>query len=113
MREDFPKTRGESQRTKKKSLKRTRRFEERFEEADPVRYVRDKSGRFPQRPHYEPRELWDDECERIITRFMKESCGGFILPIPTEALTKLIERDTADPIRWKPSPCRTQNSLHG
>jgi len=27
---------------------------------------------------------------------MNESCGGFVLPIPTEALTKLIERDAAD-----------------
>jgi Zn-dependent peptidase ImmA (M78 family) len=58
-------------------------------------YVRDRTGRFPQRPHYEPREL-DEECERIITQFMKESCGSFVLPIPTEALTKLIERDAAD-----------------
>jgi hypothetical protein len=31
---------------------------------------------------------------------MKESCGGFVLPIPTEALTKLIERDTADLDRY-------------
>jgi hypothetical protein len=60
-----------------------------------MRYVGDRTGRFPQRPHYEPREL-DEECERIITQFMKESCGRFVLPIPTEALTKLIERDTAD-----------------
>jgi hypothetical protein len=60
-----------------------------------MRYVCDRTGRFPQRPHYEPREL-DEECERIIIQFMKESCGGFVLPIPTEALTKLIERDAAD-----------------
>jgi|ERR1700693_1169390 len=60
-----------------------------------MRYIRDRTGRFPQRPHYEAREL-DEECERIITQFMKESCGSFVLPIPTEALTKLIERDAAD-----------------
>jgi hypothetical protein len=60
-----------------------------------MRYVRDRTGRFPQRPHYDSREL-DQECERIITQFMKESCGGFVLPIPTEVLTKLIERDAAD-----------------
>jgi hypothetical protein len=60
-----------------------------------MRYIRDKSGRFPQRPHYDAREL-DTECEREITDFMKKSCGGFKLPIPTDALTRLIERDAAD-----------------
>ena len=60
-----------------------------------MKYVRDTTGRFPQRPHYELSEL-DQECERIITQFMAEACGGFSLPIPTEALTKLIERDAAD-----------------
>ncbi len=60
-----------------------------------MKYVRDRTGRFPQRPHYEAREL-DEECERTIKNFMKESCGGFALPIPTDTITKLIERDTAD-----------------
>ena len=60
-----------------------------------MKYVRDRTGRFPQRPHYETREL-DDECERAIADFMKDFCGGFTLPIPTDALTKLIERDAAD-----------------
>jgi IrrE N-terminal-like domain len=60
-----------------------------------MRYVRDATGRFPQRPHYDPREL-DQESERIVTGFMNESCGGFVLPIPTDVLTKLIERDAAD-----------------
>jgi hypothetical protein len=60
-----------------------------------MKYVRDRTGRFPQRPHYLPREL-DEECERTITNFMKESCGGFSLPIPTDTLTKLIERDAED-----------------
>jgi len=57
-----------------------------------LKYVPDKTGRFRERPHYNPAEL-DEECEAIITTFMKERCGGFILPIPTDILTKLIERD--------------------
>jgi hypothetical protein len=60
-----------------------------------MRYVRDKTGRFPNRPHYDPREL-DQECEEAITDFMKKSCGGFSLPIPTDVLTSLIERDAED-----------------
>lgn len=60
-----------------------------------MRLVSDKTGRFRQRPHYEPKEL-DYECEQIITDFMRSSCGDLILPIPTDALTKLIERDVAD-----------------
>jgi len=60
-----------------------------------VRYVRDTTGRFGQRPHYEMSEL-DEACEHIITSFMQEQHGHLILPIPTEDLTKLIERDAAD-----------------
>jgi hypothetical protein len=60
-----------------------------------MRYVRDATGRFAQRPHYEPGEL-DQECELLITEFMRERYGQLILPLPTDALTKLIERDAAD-----------------
>jgi hypothetical protein len=58
-----------------------------------LRYVPDKTGRFRQRPHFQPGEL-DIECESTVTSFMKEVCGHFALPIPTDILTKLIERDT-------------------
>jgi hypothetical protein len=60
-----------------------------------VRYVRDTTGRFGQRPHFEMNEL-DEECEHIITSFMQEQHGRLILPIPTDDLTKLIERDADD-----------------
>jgi len=60
-----------------------------------LKYVRDITGRFPQRPHYELPEL-DNECEGIITQFMGERYAGLCFPIPTEALTLLIERDAAD-----------------
>jgi hypothetical protein len=60
-----------------------------------VRYVPDTTGRFRLRPHYETAEL-DGECELIITTFLEELYGELILPIPTDALTKLIERNAAD-----------------
>lgn len=60
-----------------------------------MKYVRDTTGRFQQRPHYEMREL-DEECDYIITSFMQEQHGHLLLPIPTDDLTKLIERDADD-----------------
>ena len=60
-----------------------------------MKYVRDTTGRFAQRPHYEQAEL-DDECEGIITQFMRERYGGLDFPLPTEALKVLIERDASD-----------------
>jgi hypothetical protein len=58
-----------------------------------VRYVADRTGRFTQRPHYEPKEL-DRECEAIIGGFLKERHGKAAYPISTDDLTVLIERDT-------------------
>ncbi len=60
-----------------------------------MKYVRDTTGRFDVRPHFEPGEL-DDACETLITEFVQERYGTLILPLPTDALTKLIERDAAD-----------------
>src|SRR3989338_9077313 len=57
-----------------------------------VRYIKDKTGRFDTRPYYEPEEL-DSECEKIITDLMTAKFGGMKLPIPTDALTVLIEQD--------------------
>jgi hypothetical protein len=57
-----------------------------------VHYVKDLTGRFAQRPHYEPAEL-DRECERLLKVFF----GGPIpIPIETDSLAQLIERDTSD-----------------
>lgn len=56
-----------------------------------VRSVPDKTGRFLQRPHYEPKEL-DRECEQIVTAFLKERYGEARFPISTDDLTLLIER---------------------
>jgi hypothetical protein len=57
-----------------------------------VRFVKDMTGRFGMRPHYEPAEL-DRECEKILSVFF----GGRIpTPIDTDSLAQLIERDTSD-----------------
>ncbi|WP_292526802.1 ImmA/IrrE family metallo-endopeptidase [Mesorhizobium sp.] len=58
-----------------------------------MRYVADRTGRFTQRPHYEPKEL-DRECEAIVSAFLKERHGAVAYPLTTDDLTVLIERDT-------------------
>jgi Zn-dependent peptidase ImmA (M78 family) len=58
-------------------------------------YLRDITGRFPQRPHYDPEEL-DHECEMVITDFIRTLHGEVRYPIATEDLKKLIERDAKD-----------------
>ena len=60
-----------------------------------MKYVKDKTGRFGERPHYEPHEL-DQECEKIIVDFLRSKYGEVRLPIDTEDLKVLIERDTAE-----------------
>lgn len=60
-----------------------------------VTYVRDTTGRFQQRPHYELVEL-DRECEAIVTTFLKSLHGEARFPVETEDLKKLIERDADD-----------------
>ena len=61
-----------------------------------VKYVRDITGRFQQRPHYEPNDL-DIECEGIIKSFLKALHGEIKYPVQTEDLKKLIERDRRNP----------------
>ena len=60
-----------------------------------VAYIRDNTGRFRQRPHYQPEEL-DHECESIITAFLRDLYGEIRFPVKTDDLTKLIEKDTSD-----------------
>lgn len=57
-----------------------------------IKWVPDKTGRFPQRPHYTEPTL-DAECERVLEEFFVGRFGSIPLPIPTDELTKLIERD--------------------
>jgi len=56
-----------------------------------MKYVRDLTGRFPSRPHYEPSEL-DAECDRVLTEFFMETAGKVTYPVSTDNLTLLIER---------------------
>jgi hypothetical protein len=60
-----------------------------------MKWLRDVTGRFPQRPYYEQDEL-DHECEAIVTAFLKAKHGSIAYPIPTEDLVRLIQRETAD-----------------
>jgi hypothetical protein len=56
-----------------------------------MKCVKDRTGRFAQRPHYLPEEL-DEECERIILEFLKKKHGKVEFPVTTDDLTVLIEQ---------------------
>lgn len=60
-----------------------------------MRWAADPTGRFPKRPYYEEGEL-DRLCEQVISDFLIDRYGKVLLPIPTEDLTVLIERDAED-----------------
>jgi hypothetical protein len=59
-----------------------------------VQWVKDRTGRFAQRPHYQPHEL-DQLCEGRIVEFL-ERRGTIHFPISTDALTVLVEESTSD-----------------
>jgi hypothetical protein len=56
-----------------------------------MKWVPDKTGRFPKRPHYMPEEL-DEECEQIVRAFLQRKYGRIEFPIKTDDLTVLIEQ---------------------
>lgn len=60
-----------------------------------MRSAPDPTGRFPKRPYYEDGEL-DRLCEQVISDFLLDRYGKVLLPVPTEDLTVLIERDAED-----------------
>lgn len=60
-----------------------------------MKWVRDTTGRFLQRPYYEQREL-DNECEDFVTSFLLSRYGKAGFPISTEDLTVLLESVTSD-----------------
>jgi hypothetical protein len=60
-----------------------------------VRSIRDTTGRFPERPFYEEREL-DQMFERIVVDFLRRRRGTVAFPITTDELTVLIEADVSD-----------------
>jgi hypothetical protein len=58
-----------------------------------MKMIPDRTGRFPERPHYEIEEL-EEECERIMESFLLSRYGQYSIPVPTEALIELLERET-------------------
>ena len=56
-----------------------------------VTSVKDNTGRFAERPHYQPKEL-DRECEAIITKFLRDRYGSANFPVSTDDLEVLIEQ---------------------
>jgi hypothetical protein len=60
-----------------------------------LRWCKDATGRFAQRPYYLEEEL-DHLCETIILRHLERYCGEVVLPVPTNALTTLIECEADD-----------------
>ena len=60
-----------------------------------MKWIRDNTGRFSQRPFYEAHEL-DFECETLVTTFLQNKCGKVSYPLSTEDLTILIEQNTSD-----------------
>jgi hypothetical protein len=60
-----------------------------------MKLVRDTTGRFAERPHYEAAEL-DRECEKIICGFLKDRYGVADFPVSTDDLASLIEVEAQD-----------------
>jgi Zn-dependent peptidase ImmA (M78 family) len=60
-----------------------------------VKWVPDRTGRFAQRPHYDPVEI-DGECEAVITAFLRQRHGSVAFPIDTDDLVVLLEREADD-----------------
>ena len=59
-----------------------------------MKWMRDRSGRFEQRPYYDQHEL-DSQCQEIVEGFLREKNGAVTYPITTDDLTVMIERDVA------------------
>lgn len=56
--------------------------------------VRDITGKFHQRPHYEPSEI-DNECATIMCDFLRKLYGKVCFPVSTDDLTKLVEKNSS------------------
>lgn len=59
-----------------------------------MKMIPDRSGRFPERPYYQIEEL-EEECERIMQSFLMSRYGQYSIPVPTDALVELLDRETA------------------
>jgi hypothetical protein len=59
-----------------------------------MQWVRDRTGRFPERPYYQSAEL-DAECERLMTEFLRARHGTVAFPVVTDDLSVLVEQGGA------------------
>jgi hypothetical protein len=60
-----------------------------------VKWITDKTGRFPQRPFYEDEEL-DYACEALLVGFLSSKYETVQYPITTNDLTILLDQVTDD-----------------
>lgn len=60
-----------------------------------MRWIRDATGRFAQRPHFETDEL-DAECEQLVTESLKKRHGKVTFPISNDDLEVLVEEHSSD-----------------
>jgi Zn-dependent peptidase ImmA (M78 family) len=60
-----------------------------------VKWTRDDTGRFRQRPHYLPDEL-ESICDKAISGFLTEKYGQVRFPVTTSDITVLIEKAVDD-----------------
>ena len=60
-----------------------------------MRWIKDPTGRFPERPYY-PQEDLDSLSEEWIVGFLVKGYGRAEFPVSTEGLTVMIECDTSD-----------------
>lgn len=60
-----------------------------------MKWLKDPTGRFPERPYYDAEEL-DNLSEDLIVNFLHGKYGEVSFPVSTEDLTILIESETSD-----------------
>ncbi len=60
-----------------------------------MRWIKDTTGRFPERPYY-PLEELDNHSESWILGFLRDRYGKAEFPVSTEDLTVMIESETSD-----------------
>ena len=60
-----------------------------------MKWVTDRTGRFPKRPHYLREEI-DSECEDVLSELRKSIDGKIAFPVTTDDLTVLIESRVED-----------------
>ena len=58
-----------------------------------MKYIQDKTGRFSQRPHYEPDEI-DQACDELLSEFFYKKNTKIAFPLTTEDLIRLVEQRT-------------------